>query len=67
MNDMLDAARIKARLARLVGFDTQNPPGLEAEAASYIRSELAAMGCRAETEELGDGRGQTGNPARKSI
>jgi acetylornithine deacetylase/succinyl-diaminopimelate desuccinylase len=56
MNEVLDAARIKARLERLVGFDTQNPPGCEAEAASYIGAELAAMGCRAETTELGDGR-----------
>lgn len=52
----LDTARAKTILEKLVGFDTQNPPGRETEAAHYILAELLAMGCRAETVDVGAGR-----------
>lgn len=52
----LDETRIKELLEKLVGFDTQNPPGRELEAAQFIRAELQAMGCRAETADVMPGR-----------
>jgi succinyl-diaminopimelate desuccinylase len=44
------------RLARLVAFDTQNPPGQEAECAAFIAAELAAIGCTVECDEYAPGR-----------
>jgi acetylornithine deacetylase/succinyl-diaminopimelate desuccinylase-like protein len=52
---MADAALI-ARLARLVGFDTQNPPGGEAACANFVAHELAALGCALERDEYAPGR-----------
>ncbi len=51
-----DTARVQQVLQRLVGFDTQNPPGRELEAAQFIRTELERMGCRTETQEILPGR-----------
>ena len=48
--------RVKQVLENLVGFDTQNPPGRELEAAEYIRTQLQSMGCRAETLDVLPGR-----------
>lgn len=36
-----DIARMKGNLAKLVAIDTQNPPGRESEAASFIRDLLS--------------------------
>jgi succinyl-diaminopimelate desuccinylase len=44
------------RLARLVSFDTQNPPGRESECARFIAAELTAMGLAVERDEFADGR-----------
>lgn len=52
----VETKRVKSNLERLVGFDTQNPPGREREAAQFVLAELLAMGCRAETVEIADGR-----------
>lgn len=42
---MMDVARLVSRLDRLVGFDTQNPPGArEAACADWVAAELRAMG-----------------------
>ncbi len=56
MDSDLDAARIKGLLERLVGFDTQNPPGRELEAAHFILAELQSIGCRAEAVDIMPGR-----------
>lgn len=52
----LEESAVKALLAELVGFDTQNPPGRELEAAARILTELQGMGCRAESVEIMPGR-----------
>jgi succinyl-diaminopimelate desuccinylase len=41
-----------AALERLVGFDTQNPPGREAEAAAWLQTEMVGMGLRAEISQI---------------
>jgi succinyl-diaminopimelate desuccinylase len=51
-----DSARICALLERLVAFDTQNPPGREAEAARFLAQSVAAFGFTAELQVVGDGR-----------
>ena len=56
MSSAPDVSRLKEELARLVGFDTQNPPGRERDAAHFIRDVLQQMGCRAEAIDLGDDR-----------
>ncbi|WP_439570288.1 M20 family metallopeptidase [Roseovarius mucosus] len=48
--------RVREVLARLVTFDTQNPPGNELEAARFVTAELADMGCRADLVEYAPGR-----------
>jgi len=48
----LDQTRIVSILERLVSFDTQNPPGREAEAAVWLKAEMTAMGFRADTSEV---------------
>ena len=53
---MMDDTRLVARLARLVGFDTQNPPGREAECARFVAEELAAVGYAVERDEFEPGR-----------
>lgn len=51
-----DISRIKADLAALVGFDTQNPPGHEAEAGRYLADLLAREGFDASLSEYKAGR-----------
>ena len=51
-----DVSRLKARLARLVSIDTENPPGREVEAAAYLASELSGIGLTVETKEILPGR-----------
>lgn len=53
---LADAGRVQAQLARLVGFDTQNPPGQQTEAARFVAAELEAMGCRTELVAYAPGR-----------
>jgi acetylornithine deacetylase/succinyl-diaminopimelate desuccinylase len=52
----LDLSRIKATLAELVAFDTQNPPGRELEAAQWLRQVMAAMGFSAAVTDVMPGR-----------
>ena len=56
MSSAPDASPLKDELSRLVGFDTQNPPGRELEAAQFILDALQRMGCRADAFDLGGGR-----------
>lgn len=56
MTPELDEGHTKQILERLVGFDTQNPPGRETECAHYILKHLLDMGCRAECIDVGEGR-----------
>ncbi len=56
MHQSVDEAGVMKALEDLVAFDTQNPPGHEAEAAGYILNRLQAMGCRAETVDFLPGR-----------
>jgi acetylornithine deacetylase/succinyl-diaminopimelate desuccinylase len=51
-----DAARMKRDLAALVGIDTQNPPGREAEAAGLIHDLLAMEGFGVSLSEYAPGR-----------
>jgi acetylornithine deacetylase/succinyl-diaminopimelate desuccinylase len=51
-----DAARMKRDLAALVGIDTQNPPGREAEAAAFVRDLLAIEGFGVSLSEYAPGR-----------
>ena len=52
MTPVLDEGHTKQILERLVGFDTQNPPGREIECAHYILKHLLDMGCREELEGI---------------
>ncbi len=56
MNDQIDTSATKTLLEKLVGFDTQNPPGREIEAAHFILGQMQKMGCRAEAIDVGEGR-----------
>jgi acetylornithine deacetylase/succinyl-diaminopimelate desuccinylase len=56
MDATIDLARLTAELETLVAFDTQNPPGREAECAAFILHSMQAMGCRAETIDIMPGR-----------
>ncbi len=56
MSSAPDVSRLKEELARLVGFDTQNPPGRERDAAHFVLGLMQQMGCRAEVIDLGDDR-----------
>ncbi|SEF07880.1 acetylornithine deacetylase [Rhizobiales bacterium GAS188] len=51
-----DADRVKRDLAALVGFDTQNPPGREAELADFLRDLTAAEGFEVTLQEYKPGR-----------
>lgn len=51
-----DTGRMKADLAKLVGFDTSNPPGHEADAAAYLAGELRVAGFAVEVDEFKPGR-----------
>ncbi len=56
MTQAPDQSRMKTLLERLVGFNTENPPGQEVEAARFILAELQALGCRAEAVDVLPGR-----------
>ncbi len=43
-------------LERLVGFDTSNPPGKEAEAGAYLADLLAGFGFDVDRQDIGGGR-----------
>ena len=47
---------VVAHLARLVAFDTQNPPGREADSAAFVADALAALGCAVERQDYAPGR-----------
>lgn len=55
MDETPDIGRMKAELASLVAFDTQNPPGRELEAGQYITS-LLAQGFDTSLTEYRSGR-----------
>jgi succinyl-diaminopimelate desuccinylase len=52
----IDLAPMIEMLARLVAFDTQNPPGREVEAAHWLKATMAAMGLAAEATDIMPGR-----------
>src|SRR5262249_5423237 len=52
MTEDLDLARVKSALARLVAFDTQNPPGREMEAAQWLGATLSDMGFSAVVSDV---------------
>jgi acetylornithine deacetylase/succinyl-diaminopimelate desuccinylase family protein len=56
MSNSPDAARMKRELARLVAIDTQNPPGREVEAASFVQDVLKADGFGVLLQEYKPGR-----------
>ena len=56
MADAPNPARICTLLERLVAFDTQNPPGREAEAAGFLNATLQALGFTTELQAVSDGR-----------
>lgn len=51
-----DPSRMKAELARLVGIDTENPPGREHEAAELVADLLAAAGFETALDPFAPGR-----------
>ncbi|MSO93698.1 MAG: M20 family peptidase [Rhodospirillales bacterium] len=51
-----DKARMIDRLEKLVGINTENPPGHEAQAAAYLAGEMKALGFEVELRELQPGR-----------
>ena len=51
-----DPSRVVADLARLVAFDTQNPPGREHEAALFVRARLGEAGFSCALDPFGSGR-----------
>jgi acetylornithine deacetylase/succinyl-diaminopimelate desuccinylase len=51
-----DVERMRRDLAALVAMDTQNPPGREAEAATFVAGLLAAEGLAVETDTYKPGR-----------
>lgn len=53
---MTNDSRLVERLARLVSFDTQNPPGQEADCAAFVAGELRAAGCNVTIDEFEPGR-----------
>jgi succinyl-diaminopimelate desuccinylase len=55
-SDVPDLQRMKEALARLVAFDTQNPPGRELEAAQWLKAVMADMGFAADTTDVMSGR-----------
>jgi len=55
-SEVLDLPRMIDGLARLVAFDTQNPPGRELEAAEWLESTMAGMGFAAATTDVMPGR-----------
>ncbi len=55
-SEALDLPRMIADLARLVAFDTQNPPGRELEAAQWLEAAMGGMGFAADTTDIMPGR-----------
>jgi acetylornithine deacetylase/succinyl-diaminopimelate desuccinylase len=55
-SEALDLPRMIDGLARLVAFDTQNPPGRELEAAQWLESAMAGMGFVAHSTDIMPGR-----------
>lgn len=53
---VVDEARLKGDLERLVGFDTQNPPGREAECAGFLRDLMNGMRCRTDVVRVDEHR-----------
>jgi acetylornithine deacetylase/succinyl-diaminopimelate desuccinylase family protein len=51
-----DPARMKSDLARLVSFNTENPPGREIEAASFLAALMRETGLVVEIDEYKAGR-----------
>ena len=51
-----DEGRMIRCLERLVGFDTQNPPGREVEAASFLANQLQTLGFDTSLSEFKPGR-----------
>ncbi|MFO1149925.1 MAG: M20 family metallopeptidase [Alsobacter sp.] len=56
MSQFPDVARMKSDLACLVAIDTQNPPGCETEAASFVGERLTEVGFGIETQAYKPGR-----------
>lgn len=55
-SETLDLPRMIDDLARLVAFDTQNPPGRELEAAQWLQAAMSGMGFAADTSDIMPGR-----------
>jgi acetylornithine deacetylase/succinyl-diaminopimelate desuccinylase-like protein len=51
-----DISRMKTNLARLVAFNTENPPGHERDAASFLTTHLGAEGWTVSLDEYKPGR-----------
>jgi acetylornithine deacetylase/succinyl-diaminopimelate desuccinylase len=51
-----DVSGMKGLLARLVAFNTENPPGRESELARYLAQELSRLGLMVRTDEFTPGR-----------
>ena len=51
-----DTGRLKRDLAAFIGFDTQNPPGREADLAEFLRGLLAGEGFEVTLQEYKPGR-----------
>jgi succinyl-diaminopimelate desuccinylase len=56
LHDGPDCERLVATLARLVEFNTENPPGREIEAAQYIAHELSDLGFVTDLKEIAAAR-----------
>ena len=56
LHDGPNCERLVTTLARLVAFNTENPPGREDEAAQYIAHELSALGLSVDLKEIAEGR-----------
>jgi acetylornithine deacetylase/succinyl-diaminopimelate desuccinylase len=54
--DQPDPQRMRQDLATLVAYDTQNPPGHEAEAARFVGDRMAEVGLVVSRDEYGPGR-----------
>lgn len=51
-----NAASVVEQLRALVGFNTENPPGGEAEAAGWVCEQMRSIGCDADVDEYAPGR-----------
>ena len=56
MHEPPDRGRMVTLLERLVGFNTENPPGREVEAVAFLADELKDAGFTVETMEIESGR-----------